>query len=84
MKPSRRKFLAQLGALGASTGLGGIALASADHEKEEEVTPASFTLSILQTTDVHCQIHSHDELFWENGKSVFRKTGGYANLKTFL
>jgi hypothetical protein len=26
------------------------------------------TISILQTTDVHCQIHPHDELFWENGK----------------
>jgi 2',3'-cyclic-nucleotide 2'-phosphodiesterase (5'-nucleotidase family) len=28
------------------------------------------TISILQTTDVHCQIHPHDELFWENGKAV--------------
>jgi 2',3'-cyclic-nucleotide 2'-phosphodiesterase (5'-nucleotidase family) len=33
---------------------------------------------------VHCQIHAHDELFWENGKAVYRKTGGYAHLKTFL
>ncbi len=43
-----------------------------------------FTISILQTTDVHCQIHPHDELFWENNKAVFRKTGGYAQLATFL
>jgi 2',3'-cyclic-nucleotide 2'-phosphodiesterase (5'-nucleotidase family) len=33
---------------------------------------------------VHCQIHPHDELFWENGKAVFRKTGGYAQLATYL
>lgn len=41
-------------------------------------------ISILQTTDIHCQIHPHDELFWENGKAVFRKTGGYAHLATLL
>lgn len=42
------------------------------------------TVSILQTTDVHCQIHPHDELFWENEKAVFRKTGGYAYLSSKL
>lgn len=42
------------------------------------------TISILQTTDVHCQIHPHDELFWENEKAVFRKTGGYAYIATLL
>lgn len=43
-----------------------------------------FKVTILQTTDVHCQIHSHDELFWENDKAVFRKTGGYAHFATYL
>ncbi len=43
-----------------------------------------FTISILQTTDVHCQVHAHDELFWENNKTVFRKTGGYAHLATYF
>jgi S-sulfosulfanyl-L-cysteine sulfohydrolase len=84
MQSSRRKFIAQLGALGASTGFGGIATASQHNHEMPKNTPLSFTLSILQTTDVHCQIHAHDELFWENGKSVYRKTGGYAHLKTFL
>lgn len=84
MKSSRRKFIAQLGAIGASTGLTGVAFAASPAEKSKEESDSSFTLSILQTTDVHCQIHAHDELFWENGQSVFRKTGGYAHLKTFL
>jgi 2',3'-cyclic-nucleotide 2'-phosphodiesterase (5'-nucleotidase family) len=84
MKSSRRKFIAQLGAIGASTGLTGMAFAASPAEKSKEESDSSFTLSILQTTDVHCQIHAHDELFWENGQSVFRKTGGYAHLKTFL
>ena len=41
-------------------------------------------ISILQTTDVHCQIYPHDELFWENDRIVFRKTGGYAYLASML
>jgi len=41
-------------------------------------------LTILQTTDIHCQLHSHDEMFWENDQMVFRKTGGYAHLATFF
>ena len=42
------------------------------------------TITFLQTTDVHCQLHTHDELFWENNKLTFRKTGGYAHLATAL
>lgn len=41
-------------------------------------------ISILQTTDVHCQIHPHDELFWENEGPVFRTAGGYPQLTTKL
>ncbi len=41
-------------------------------------------VSIFQTTDVHCQIHPHDELFWENNTAVFRKTGGYAYVAGML
>ncbi|MFZ4634392.1 MAG: bifunctional metallophosphatase/5'-nucleotidase [Saprospiraceae bacterium] len=42
------------------------------------------TITLLQTTDVHCQIHPHDELFWENERMVFRKTAGYAHLATLF
>lgn len=41
-------------------------------------------LTLLQTTDVHCQLHPHDELFWENGQIAFRQTGGYAHLATYF
>ncbi len=41
-------------------------------------------VTLLQTTDVHCQLHPHDELFWENNKTAFRKTGGYATLATYF
>ena len=55
----------------------------ANHSEEEPENKDFFaaknfeTITILQTTDVHCQIHPHDELFWENNEMTFRKTGGY-------
>lgn len=42
------------------------------------------TITLLQTTDVHCQVRPHDELFWENNQAVFRKTAGYAQLATLF
>jgi len=83
MKKSRRTFLTKIGALGASSGLLGLTTSKAIANPSKS-TPEKFKLTIFQTTDVHCQIHAHDELFWENEKAVFRKTGGYAHLKTFI
>jgi 2',3'-cyclic-nucleotide 2'-phosphodiesterase (5'-nucleotidase family) len=91
MKNNRRDFIKKMGTLGgagllSSTPIIGIA-ASIENSKTDFKTPADekpFTISILQTTDVHCQVHPHDELFWENDKAVFRKTGGYAHLATYL
>jgi 2',3'-cyclic-nucleotide 2'-phosphodiesterase (5'-nucleotidase family) len=49
-----------------------------------ETPPRDGTITLLQTTDVHCQVHPHDELFWENERAVFRKAGGYAHLATLF
>ncbi len=83
MKKSRRTFLTQIGAIGASTGLLGLSTSDSKANPSKS-NPEKFKLTIFQTTDVHCQIHAHDELFWENGEKVFRKTGGYSHLKTFV
>jgi len=90
MSNDRRKFIKSIG-LGAGVGLmaSNSVLAANDAindwQKEDAVSENEpFTISILQTTDVHCQVHAHDELFWENGKSVFRKTGGYAQLAAYF
>lgn len=90
MSNNRRDFIKQLGtatglSLLAATPIASIAETINKNEMEEIVTDDKpFTISILQTTDVHCQVHPHDELFWENNKAVFRKTGGYAHLATYL
>ncbi len=85
---TRRNFLKNTGLLGLGLGVLNQKIYAESaiendisyyYDKNKEIK-----ISILQTTDVHCQIHPHDELFWENGKSVFRKTGGYAHLSTYL
>jgi sulfur-oxidizing protein SoxB len=87
---NRRNFIRSVGSLGlGATVLPSItAIASNPTDSPSadflEQRSGKHTISILQTTDVHCQIHPHDELFWENGKSVFRKTGGYAHIATML
>lgn len=84
----RRKFLKSVGLVGLGAAFGEPLLASA--RKPESNQSAALdpdqpvTITICQTTDVHCQIHPHDELFWENDKVVFRKTGGYAHLATLF
>lgn len=91
MQKNRRDFIKKIGTLGgagllASTPISGMG-ASDERSIAGSKAPADdtpFTISILQTTDVHCQVHPHDELFWENDKAVFRKTGGYAHLATYL
>lgn len=89
MENNRRGFLRKVGAIGAGAALVSanpiisIAEEISDHSIDTLIE-SEFTISILQTTDVHCQVHPHDELFWENEQSVFRKTGGYAHLATYL
>ena len=90
MNNNRRSFIKQLGSIGGAGLLAAspiIAAAQTINKNEMDEINAGdkpFTISILQTTDVHCQVHPHDELFWENDKAVFRKTGGYAHLATYL
>lgn len=90
---NRRNFLKSMGMLGAGAAvLSPLSMYSKDSEtlKAPQGNQAKVDskgrkiISILQTTDVHCQIHPHDELFWENDKAVFRKTGGYANISGMI
>lgn len=89
----RRQFLKNFGTLGLGLIAGKMALAEGisttesgldELESKPKKDKNSVTVSILQTTDVHCQTQLHDELFWENEQTVFRKTGGYARIATFF
>jgi S-sulfosulfanyl-L-cysteine sulfohydrolase len=87
----RRNFIKNIGALGISIPFVAPISGFASEKEYQEIENQDLvnnnlpqTISILQTTDVHCQIHPHDELFWEDNKAVFRKTGGYAYMATML
>jgi len=41
-------------------------------------------ITILITTDIHAQLFTHDEFFWENNLAVYKKRGGLAVLKTMI
>jgi S-sulfosulfanyl-L-cysteine sulfohydrolase len=85
--PNRRNFLKNT-LLGGVAAITPISLAAKENRSDEVLQNAEIegagrkTLTLLQTTDVHCQIQPHDELFWENGQMTFRKTAGYAHIAT--
>lgn len=41
-------------------------------------------ITFLITADIHSQLNTHDEFFWENNQAVYRKRGGLAVLKTMI
>jgi 2',3'-cyclic-nucleotide 2'-phosphodiesterase (5'-nucleotidase family) len=41
-------------------------------------------ITILHTADIHAQLDAHDEFFWEQGKPVFKRRGGFATLRTMI
>jgi len=93
MSINRRNFLQNTFLAGLSAGVApltgiGIGMPATPTDNADSqadvLLPQSGTISLLQTTDVHCQIHPHDELFWENGQAVFRKTAGYAHIATLF
>ena len=69
----RRQFLKNFGALGIGLLAGKVAMAEGDElhfpmasqdQNTADGKSNAFTVSILQTTDVHCQTQLHDDLFW--------------------
>jgi 2',3'-cyclic-nucleotide 2'-phosphodiesterase (5'-nucleotidase family) len=85
---SRRDFLKSAAILSGGLSLLGTALpANAKEEPENNSEKGEKTLShltILYTSDIHAQLFTHDEFFWENNQPVYRGRGGMAVLKTMI
>lgn len=88
---NRRNFIKNAAVLGfgvpATMGPVSAAFAASDSASSAEAgsqqqAPNQFSLFI--TTDLHAQLHTHDEFFWENEKAVYKKRGGLAVLKTMI
>lgn len=88
---NRRNFIknaAMLG-MGVPAAIGPVSAAFArdantEHANVNTSKQAPNQFSIFITTDLHAQIHTHDEFFWENEKPVYKKRGGLAVLKTMI
>lgn len=90
---NRRDFLKKSATVGLASVLAPIASAADKTTEffEEDLSTGAKnekskkqTISILITTDIHSQLNTHDEFFWENSQAVYKKRGGMAVLKTMI
>ncbi|MES2621527.1 MAG: bifunctional metallophosphatase/5'-nucleotidase [Bacteroidota bacterium] len=85
---SRRDFLRNTTILGIGASLVSAPLYSEEVKTNEpkKVSGAgeNTRFTILYTSDIHAQLHTHDDFFWEDEKGVYKKRGGLAVLKTMI
>lgn len=88
---NRRDFLKKSALVGLGTMLSPVTnVVASTLEKEASIESIELppsgkqTVTVLITTDIHSQLNTHDEFFWENGKAVYKKRGGMAVLKTMI
>ena len=91
--PTRRDFLKDISLAGLGlSGIPQIASAYNNDAGDESSWKRSSALrkgkakriTLLHTADIHAQLFTHDEFFWENGRAAYRKLGGFPVLKTML
>jgi 2',3'-cyclic-nucleotide 2'-phosphodiesterase (5'-nucleotidase family) len=90
---SRRDFFKTASAVAAGSvlppSLANAVSGDSYHEKEILKNKAvkdgkAKVFTLLHTSDIHAQLYTHDEFFFENGKPVYKKRGGFSVLKTML
>jgi sulfur-oxidizing protein SoxB len=89
---NRREFLKKSALLGLATVLNPLSDVVASNNVSDEINELNTisnltnnqTVTLLITTDIHSQINTHDEFFWENNQAVYKKRGGMAVLKTMI
>ena len=79
---NRRSFL-------KTSGLAGVGLSVLSSGASQNITGRVYRgpknqFQILITADIHSQLFTHDEFFWENEKPVFRKRGGLDVLRSMI
>lgn len=90
LKGNRRDFIKKTAFAGMASailpvvGMAGSASQSQSPSAKATTTGGNKKVTFLITSDIHAQINTHDEFFWENNKSVYKKRGGLAVLKTMI
>jgi 2',3'-cyclic-nucleotide 2'-phosphodiesterase (5'-nucleotidase family) len=89
---NRRNFLKKSAIIGLASLLNPMSEVIATNTREVDSEEDSYLkqksnekiVTILITTDIHSQLFTHDEFFWENNQAVYKKRGGMAVLKTMV
>jgi 2',3'-cyclic-nucleotide 2'-phosphodiesterase (5'-nucleotidase family) len=89
---NRRNFLKKSAIIGLASLLNPMSEVIATNTREVDSEEDSYQqqksnekiVTILITTDIHSQLFTHDEFFWENNQAVYKKRGGMAVLKTMI
>src|SRR5258706_4186699 len=87
----RRRMLSAFGAIGAGLAMGPLVALGAPNDRRDDLARSraiqngrAVRFTILHTADIHAQLQTHDECFFENQQAVFRKRGGFGVLKTMI
>ena len=89
---ARRAFIKQIGRVAASFSAAPVLARSLQRTVDAAEMAQSRAvragraqhITILHTADIHAQLDVHDEFFWEQGKPVFKRRGGFATLRTMI
>jgi S-sulfosulfanyl-L-cysteine sulfohydrolase len=89
---ARRQFIKHLGRIAVSLGAAPVLARSFPRASDAAAIAQSRAvragraqhLTILHTADIHAQLDVHDEFFWEQGRPVFKRRGGFATLRTMI
>jgi len=90
-KIPRRQMLRVFGTIGAGLAMGPLMALGAQNDRRDDLARSRAVqngkagmFTILHTADIHAQLHTHDEFFFESQQAVFRKRGGFGVLKTMI
>ncbi|MFO7673754.1 MAG: bifunctional metallophosphatase/5'-nucleotidase [Lutibacter sp.] len=83
MKLSKKATYTGLGIF-SSLVLGSCKQLGATENQANSKVQDTIQITILQTADIHGQLDTHPELFWENGRIIFKERGGFSTLKTLF
>ncbi|WP_412559865.1 bifunctional metallophosphatase/5'-nucleotidase [Winogradskyella sp. MIT101101] len=84
MKIFKKSFIAALSIIGILLVLVSCKTEISNGMGTNDSVRDTLSITVLQTADIHGQLDTHPELFWENENVLFKNRGGLANIKTLF
>ncbi|WP_047550328.1 bifunctional metallophosphatase/5'-nucleotidase [Psychroserpens sp. Hel_I_66] len=84
MKIFKKSFIAALSIIGILLVLFSCKTEISNGMGTNDSVRDTLSITVLQTADIHGQLDTHPELFWEKENVLFKNRGGLANIKTLF